>query len=392
MSPKKLPAHIKDLHGEEAYAVLSRVSELERAGKNIIQLQIGQPDFLTPEPIVEAAIASLKRGDHGYAPTLGIWELREAIARAESEKRGAAVRPECVAVMPGGKTGIFVAMSAVLGSGEEVMYPDPGFPTYRNVCDYLRAVPKPLPIVESRNFSFDRDAFDSLVSPKTKLIVLNSPSNPTGGVIPAEDLAFIADAAKKNGAWVISDDIYEELVFDGKRIPSIFDLPDMPSRTLVLNSFSKTYAMTGWRLGYIVAPAELMPVLDVLSVNLFACTATFTQYGALAAFPLSKEIERMRAEYKKRRDYLVEALNTIPGVSCKLPEGAFYTFPNVKSFGMPSAQIAERLLAEFDVAVLPGTAFGAYGEGYLRLSYATSMENLKEGIHRLTKGFAALQS
>ena len=391
MPPKEIPPHIRDLHGEEAYTVLARVVELEKKGKNIVKLQIGQPDFLTPEPVVKAAVASLERGDHGYAPTLGIWELRQAIAKAESEKRGFEVSPECVAIMPGGKTGIFVAMSLVLQQGEEVIYPDPGFPSYRNVCDFLSAVPKPLPIVEDKNFSFDHEAFDSLVSPKTKLIVLNSPSNPTGGVISKDDLTYVAEAAKKNGSWVISDEIYEELVFDGERAPSIYDLPGMPERTLVLNSFSKTYAMTGWRLGYIIAPRELMPVIDVISTNMFACATTFTQYGALAAFSLTKDVERMRSEYAKRRDYLVAALNNVPGVSCTMPKGAFYAFPNIKSFGLTSEEIAERLLTEFDVAVLPGTAFGPQGEGYLRLSYATSMENLEEGIRRLTKGFASLK-
>ena len=267
-----IPDVVRDLKGEAAYAVLARAEELEREGKNIVHMEIGQPDFKTPAPDVEAARLSLTRGDHGYAPTLGIRELREAIATRESKKRGIEVNWRNVAIMPGGKTAIFIAMAATLEAGDEVLYPDPGFPTYRNVSDYLRCVPKALPIVESRDFSFDREAFTRLVSPKTRMIILNSPSNPTGGVIPKDDLHFVAASAIKNNSWILSDEIYDELSFDEDRVASIWDIPEVREQTIVLNSFSKTFAMAGWRLGYMIVPDSLISIVDALSVNLFAST------------------------------------------------------------------------------------------------------------------------
>ena len=387
-----IPDYVNDLRGEAAYAVLARAGELERAGKHIVHMEIGQPDFKTPQPIVDAAIASLSRGDHGYAATLGVPKLREAIAQRESKKRGNTVDPRRIAVMPGGKTAIFVAMAAVLEKGDEVMYPDPGFPAYRNVSDYLQCVPCALPIVEERDFSFDRDTFSRLISPKTRMIVLNSPSNPTGGIIAPDDLQFIAHAVQKSDSWIISDEIYDELSFTDERVASIGDIEGMQERTFVLNSFSKTFAMAGWRLGYIIVPERLVPIVDALSVNLFACTATFVQHAGIAALELYDEVAHMRGEYKKRRDFLVDALNGIEGVTCRMPQGAFYVFPNISSFKRPSAEIARTLLEEYGVAVLPGTAFGEYGEGYLRLSYATSVENIREALVRIAAGLASIRA
>lgn len=387
-----IPDFVRDLKGEAAYAVLARAEELERKGKKIVHMEIGQPDFKTPAPIVKAALESLKRGDHGYAPTLGIRELREAIAKRESKKRGVDVSWQRVAVMPSGKTAIFIAMAATLEAGDEVVYPDPGFPTYGNVSHYLRCDGKPLPIVESRDFSFDREAFTHLISPKTRMIILNSPSNPTGGIIPTEDLGFVAEHAKKNGAWILSDEIYDELSFDEERVASIWDIAEVREQTIVLNSFSKTFAMAGWRLGYMIVPEPMIPIIDALSVNIFACAATFTQHAGILASSLYDEVAHMRSQYLERREYLIEALNKIEGVSCRMPKGAFYAFPNVSSFGKSSEKIAEKLLVDFGVAVLPGTAFGAFGEGYLRLSYATSMENIREGVRRIAEGLASLRT
>src|SRR3989338_4397378 len=386
-----IPDYVQELKGEAAFAVLARVEELERKGRNIVHMEIGQPDFKTPSPIVDAALESLRRGDHGYAPTLGIRELREAIAKRESRKRGAEVSWQNVAIMPGGKMAIFVAMSATLEAGDEVIYPDPGFPTYGNVTNYLQCIPKMLPLVESRNFSFDREVFVQLISPKTRMIILNSPNNPTGGVIPADDLRFVAEYARKNGIWIISDEIYDELSFGEERAPSIWDLPDVRQQSIVLNSFSKTFAMAGWRLGYAIVPDQLISAISMLSVNLFGCTATFTQHAGIVAASLSNEVIYMRSQYLERRNYLVDALNKIKGVSCCMPEGAFYAFPNVSSFGRKSSEIAEKLLVDFGVAVLPGTAFGEHGEGYLRLSYATSMENIREAVKRISKGLDSLR-
>lgn len=382
----------KRLKGEAAYEVLAKAKALEAQGKKIVHLEIGQPDFRTPEPIIRAAIESLERGETGYAPTLGLQELREAIAKKESAMRGVSVDPAQVVVVPGAKTGLFLVMAATLNPGDEVIYPDPGFPAYENIATYLGAVLRPLPIVESRGFSFDRDTFASLVNEKTKLVVLNSPSNPTGGVIPADDLAFVAELAQKYDFHILSDEIYNELSFDGATVASIFDLPSVRERTLVVNGYSKTYAMPGWRLGYVIAPMAFMGVLEMLAVNLFSCTATFTQRAGVVAVSDVGDIEHMRTEYQSRRDFLVEALNAIPGVTCAVPGGAFYVFPNITSFGKTSQEIADHLLANAGVAVLPGTAFGGHGEGYLRLSYATSRVELEEAVRRIASGLASISA
>jgi len=377
------------LKGEAAFEVLAKARALEKQGKHIVHLEIGQPDFKTPASVVKAAIESLERGETGYAPTLGLPELREAIAKRESSLRGVSIDPATVVVVPGAKTGIFLAMAATLEPSDEVIYPDPGFPAYENIATYLGATLRPLPIVESRDFSFDREAFAELVNKKTKLVVLNSPSNPTGGVIPLEDLTFIAELARSHNFYVLSDEIYDELSFSGVA-SSPFDIPELRERTLMVNGFSKIYAMPGWRLGYVIAPPSFMGVMETLAVNLFSCTATFTQKAGVVAISDRDNVVHMREEYQARRDYLVDALNAIPNVTCRVPGGAFYVFPNVSAFGKTSQEIADYLLEETGVAVLPGTAFGAHGEGYLRLSYATSRADLEEAVRRIRKGLAEL--
>lgn len=377
------------LKGEAAYQVLARARALERQGRSIVHLEIGQPDFKTPKAIVDAAIASLTRGDTGYAPTLGLPELREAIAGRETKRQTAAVAADQVVVVPGAKTAIFLAMAVVLEPGDEVIHPDPAFPAYENIADYLGAVRRPLPLLEEKDFSFDRAKFESLITPKTKLVILNSPSNPTGGVIPADDLEFVAQLAVKHNFYICTDEIYDELSYE-EQPGSVYALAGCADRTFIVNGFSKTYAMPGWRLGYLVAPHALMGAIENLAVNVFSCTTTFSQYAAITALSDEHDIGAMRVEYKRRRDYLVSALNAIPGVTCRTPGGAFYVFPNITSFGRSSQEIADHLLDGSGVALLPGTAFGACGEGYLRLSYAAGQRELEEAVRRISKGLATL--
>ncbi len=387
--PKNIAKLVQEMKGEGAYEVLAKSKLLEREGKNIVHVEIGQPDFATPQKIVEAAIQSLRNGETGYAPTLGMPELRTAIAEYDSKNRNVKVDTEQVVVTPGAKMALVLAMFAVLEKGDEMIFPDPAFPAYENICRYLGAVPVSLPLLEEKDFSFDRKVFESLITPKTKLIVLSSPSNPTGGVIPEDDLKFVAELAQKNDIFVLSDEIYNELSFEGQT-PSIYNFEGMKDRTFVVNGFSKTFAMTGWRLGYLIAPSKFLPAIENLAVNLFSCTTTFVQRAGIVALKEVTDTVNMREEYKKRRDYLVEALNNIPGVTCKKPGGAFYVFPNISSFGKTSFEIGELLLKN-GVAALAGTYFGKYGEGYLRMSYATSMEQLQEAIKRMTKAFETLK-
>lgn len=377
------------LKGEGAYEVLAKAKALEATGKNIVHLEIGQPDFVTPAYIIDEATASLRRGDTGYAPAAGLHELREAIALREGKLRNRTIGAGSVFVTPGAKTSLFLAMAATVNPGDEVIVPDPGFPAYESIALYLGAVPKGLPIVEDKQFSFDRDAFQSLVSDKTALVVLNSPSNPTGGIIPKEDLAFVAELAQKHNFYILSDEIYDELAFEGDA-PSIAECEGMQDRTFIVNGFSKTYAMPGWRLGYVVVPKGFEETAEMLAVNVFSCTNTFVQRAGVRALEQTDETEAMKEEYRRRRDFVVTTLNAIPGVTCTSPGGAFYAFPNVSSFGHTSEEIANHLLENVGVAVLAGTYFGGQGEGYLRLSFATSMKELEEGLKRIQAGLGTL--
>ncbi|MBN2198083.1 pyridoxal phosphate-dependent aminotransferase [Candidatus Wolfebacteria bacterium] len=386
---KKLPDFIeqaKKIKGEAAYEVLARVQELEREGKKIIHLEIGQPDFITPKVICDEAIKAIKKGKTKYTSPLGVFELRSAIADYLNKKRGLKVSPRMIGVTPSAKTAIYLAMIAILKPGDEVIYPDPGFPAYGNLVEFLGCRAKPVPLIEENNFNFDLKIFSNLFSSKTKLVILNSPNNPTGSVIPRKNLEFIANLIKKHNCWVLSDEIYSELFYDIKNYPSIFSLKNMPERTLLIDGFSKTYSMTGWRLGYLIFPEKFESIIDNLFVNSFACVADFIQYAGIVALKkANKDVKKMTEEFKKRRDFIVKGLNEIKGISCLKPPGAFYVFPNIKSFGLSSQKLADYLLDKAGVALLPGTAFGKYGEGYLRISYANSIGNIAKALRKIEK-------
>ena len=386
----RLAERIGRLKAEGAYEMLARAQALEAQGREIIHLEIGQPDFDTTPGAALAGIRAITTGLTRYNPPPGIPELRAAVAAEISRTRGVAVGPENVVIMPGGKPVIFFPMLALLEPGDEVIYPDPGFPTYESVTRFLGAMPRPVPLSEDNGFSFDMAAFEEALSVRTRLIILNSPSNPTGSVIPQRDLERIAEAARVHDAWVLSDEIYSRLMYDGEHT-SIISLPGMLERTVLLDGFSKTYAMTGWRLGYGIMPIQLAEAVALLLTNSIGCTATFTQHAGLAALTGPQDdVDKMVAQFRQRRDAIVEGLNAIPGITCLKPQGAFYVFPNVRSFGKTSAELSAYLLDTAGVAVLPGTAFGRYGEGYLRLSYANSLENIERALMRMREALARL--
>lgn len=379
------------LQPEGAYQVLARAQALEAAGRHIIHLEIGQPDFDTFENISEAGRRAITEGKTRYTPPSGLPALREAIAEVAGAQRGVHFDPGQVVVAAGTKPNMFGSTLALVRPGDEVLYPDPGFPTYKAMVDVAGGVAIRVPLEEENGFSFDLDAFDRLINERTRLIILNSPSNPTGGVIPRADLEHIAEAAQRYDCWVLSDEIYMRILYDGQEAPSIVSLPGMGERTIVIDGFSKTYAMTGWRLGYGIMPLDLARRMDLLLTHSVGCPAHFTQIAALEALrgPQDRVGEVVR-EYQVRRDLLVNGLNSIPGITCRKPQGAFYCFPNVKSFGMKSSDLADYLLEEAGVAILPGTAFGDYGEGYIRLSYSTSRETLMAGLEGLRMALSKL--
>lgn len=384
---------VQHLEAEGAYAVLAQAQALERQGRNIVHLEIGQPDFPTFPHISEAGIDAIRRGRTRYTPPNGTAEFREVIAREAGARRGIEIHPDGVVVAPGTKPGLFFPTLALVEPGDEVIFPDPGFPTYAAVTKVTGGVPVPIPLREENSFSFDLDVFDARINDRTRVIFLNSPANPTGGVIPLDDLKHIAEKAAKHNAWIISDEIYARLVYDGGAAPSIAALDGMLERTVIVDGFSKTYAMTGWRLGFMVAPPALAHRLELLVTHSTGCTATFTQDAGMAALGGPQDaVDAVVIEYQRRRNRLLELVNAIPGVHARKPEGAFYVFPNVKSFGIPSKELARRILNEAGVAVLSGTDFGPGGEGYLRIAYATSMEQIEEGMSRLAAFFARLES
>lgn len=379
---------VTPLRPEGAYAVLARAQALEAQGRRIVHLEIGQPDFPTPAHVSEAAIQAILAGKTKYNPPAGIWPLREAIAEYAGRQRGLNIEPERVVVGPGSKPGLFFPTLALVAPGDEVLYPDPGFPTYEAMIRVAGGVPVPVPLREDNHFSFDLEAFDRLLSPRTRLIILNSPANPTGGVIPLADLEHIAARAQEYNCWVLSDEIYSRLTYDGVVAHSIAEIPGMFDRTVIVDGFSKTYSMTGWRLGYVIAPPALAERLELLLTHAVGCTATFTQYAGLEALTGPQDfVEQMKAEYQRRRDRMLELVNAIPGVHAQTPQGAFYLFPNVRSYGLSSHEIAMRLLDEAGVAVLAGSDFGPGGEGYLRLVYAVSMEAIEEGMDKIHRWF-----
>ncbi|NWF86103.1 MAG: pyridoxal phosphate-dependent aminotransferase [Bryobacteraceae bacterium] len=381
----QLAASMARIGTETAFEVLVRARALEAEGRSIIHLEIGEPDFPTPRHILEAAKTALDEGWTHYGPTQGQPDLREAIAQAVSASRGIPADGSRVVVVPGGKPIIFFPLIALLEPGDEVIYPNPSFPIYESMINFTGAKPVPIPLIENRGFSFDLDLFRSSLTDRTKLVILNSPANPTGGVIPEEDIRAMAEILAPRDIMVLSDEIYSRMSY-GPRVVSIASMPGMLEKTIILDGFSKTYAMTGWRIGYGVMPPWLVDAVNKLMVNSNSCTASFTQRAALAAITGPQEpSQQMIAEFRRRRDVFVSALNTLPGFSCPLPEGAFYAFPNITGTGMKSRALADALLERAGVAALSGTAFGAFGEGYLRFSYANSLENLLEAVERMRR-------
>lgn len=372
------------LKPEGAYQVLARANQLESEGKNIIHFEIGQPDYPTFENVSQAGVDAIRAGKTRYTPPAGMPSLREAIAEDAGRRRGIDVPPDEVVVSPGGKPNLFFPALALIEPGDEVIYPDPGFPTYKAMIGVAGGVPVAVPLLEENSFSFDLDAFDSLINKRTRLIILNSPGNPTGGVIPLADLEHIASQAGRYGCWVMSDEIYTRIVYDGLAAPSIAALPGMKARTIIVDGFSKTYSMTGWRLGYGIMPRELAARVELLLTHSVGSTAHFTQYAGLEAVTGPQEtVDAMVLEYQHRRDVIVDGLNAIPGFTCQKPQGAFYVFPNITGTGMDSSDLANHILEKAGVALLPGTAFGEFGEGFLRLSYANSIENIEKGLERI---------
>jgi aspartate aminotransferase len=381
-------AHLKP---EGAYQVLAQAQALEASGQDILHLEIGQPDFETFDNIRLAGMRAIAEGYTRYTPPNGITALREAIARDAGQRRGVDIHPSQVVVSPGAKPDLFFPILALVEPGDEVIYPDPGFPSYEAIIHAAGGNPVPVPLVEQRSFSFDLEAFHQLLSPRTRLVILNSPGNPTGGVIPGADLVEIARAAQKYDFWVLSDEIYMRLAYDGLKAPSIASLPGMMDRTIIVDGFSKTYAMTGWRLGFGIMPRSLAQVVELLLTHSVGCTAEFTQVAGLEALNAPQDqAEAMVHEYQARRDAIVAGLNAIPGITCQRPQGAFYVFPNIKSIGLPSNQLAGILLEKAGVAVLPGSDFGQHGEGYLRLTYANSLDNIRQALDRIGKLVAHL--
>jgi aspartate/methionine/tyrosine aminotransferase len=368
---------------ETAFEVLVRARALEAEGRSVIHLEIGEPDFDTPRHIVEAAKQALDEGYTHYGPAQGLPELREAAAGYLSRTRGIAAAPGNICVVPGGKPIMYFSMLALLNPGDEVIYPNPSFPIYESMIRYCGATPVPMRLREASGFSFDIGEFRDRLTPRTKLVILNSPANPTGGVMPREDIAAIAGLLQNHGAVVLSDEIYSRMCY-GREFASIASFPGMLEKTILLDGFSKTYAMTGWRLGYGHMPSFLVEPVNKLMVNSNSCTATFTQRAGIAALRGSQEpAERMIAEFRRRRDVFVAGLNSIPGFHCSMPEGAFYAFPNIQATGWQSKPLAGALLDHTGVACLGGTAFGEFGEGYLRFSYANSLDNLQAAVERI---------
>lgn len=381
----RLAERMYRLGTETAFEVADRARALEAQGKPMIHLEIGEPDFDTPANVRAAACAALNEGYTHYNPSVGIADLRETIAEYAGKNRGLSFNPANVVVTPGAKPIMFYTIMALVEPGDEVIYPNPGFPIYESMINFLGGVAVPLQLSESRDFRIDLDELESKVSSKTRLIIINSPHNPTGGVLTQSDLKAIADLAIKHDVMVLADEIYSEIVYEGKH-HSILDFPGMMERTVLLDGFSKTFAMTGWRLGYGLFPRELVPHIARLIVNSVSCTSTFSQRAAIAALTGPRdEVNRMLQAFAMRRGLVYEGLNKTPGLRCNKPEGAFYAFPNITGTGMDSRAYADYLMNEANVAVLPGTAFGEFGEGYIRISFANSAENLRKAMERIAE-------
>ncbi|MCS6994378.1 MAG: pyridoxal phosphate-dependent aminotransferase [Anaerolineales bacterium] len=381
MSFSRRTTHLKP---EGAYAVLARANQLEAEGKDILHLEIGQPDYETFPNVSLAGIRAITQGKTRYTAPDGMPALKEVIARDAGARRGMQIDPDEVVVSPGGKPNLFFPTLALVEPGDEVLYPDPGFPTYEAMIRVAGGVPVAVPLREGNRFSFDLAAFDRLINERTRLIILNSPGNPTGGVIPLTDLEHIAAQARRYDVWVMSDELYARIVYDDLSAPSIATLPGMKERTIIVDGFSKTYSMTGWRLGFGIMPRALAERVGLLLTHSIGSTAHFTQFAGVEALTGPQEmVNAMVAEYQRRRDAMVDGLNSLPGFSCQKPQGAFYAFPNITGTGMTSEALAALFLEKAGVALLPGSAFGEHGEGYLRLSYATSIQTIEKAIERM---------
>ena len=370
---------------ENAFAVLARANTLASHGRDIINLGIGQPDFRTPDFIVEAAVKALREGAHGYTPATGIPPLREAVAADLHKRYKVEVSPDSVMIMPGGKPTMYMAIVMFGEPGAEILYPDPGFPIYRSMIEYTGAKPIPVPIREENGFAFSAEETLMLITPKTRLLILNSPANPTGGVTPKSEIdKLVAGLEKWPDVAIMSDEIYDQMTYDGEKHVCLLSYPSIRDRLILLNGWSKTYAMTGWRLGYAIWPGKLYDYARKLAVNLYSCVNAATQHAGLAALKGPQhEVAKMVAEFDKRRKVVVDGLNKLPGVSCMTPKGAFYAFPNVKRTGWKAKALASALLEDSGVAVIGGPDFGILGEGYLRLSYANSTENILKALERM---------
>lgn len=381
-----LAQRMSRLGTETAFEVLARARALEERGKSIIHLQIGEPDSPTPSHICEAAKKALDEGFTHYTPSAGHAPLRDAVVRWVRKARGVELRRENVVITTGGKPVIFHCILALVEAADEVIYPNPGYPIYESVIQFVGAKAVPLPILEEKDFRFDIRDLEKRVSRKTKMIILNSPQNPTGGILAREELRRVAELARQHDCWILTDEIYSQIIYEGARFESIMTEPGISDRLIVLDGWSKAYAMTGWRMGYGIMPQELAVAVTRLITNSEACNNSFAQIGGIAALEGSQEeVRRMVAEFQKRREVIVDGLNRIKGFSCRRPQGAFYVFPNIQRTGKSSRELADYLLNEAGVACLAGTCFGSFGEGYLRFSYANSIENIQEGLRRIEK-------
>ena len=368
---------------ESAFEVLAKAKSLEAQGKDIIHLEIGQPDFSTPMNVCETAFKAMKDGHTGYCPSAGIPEFREVVAQHIAETRNIDIHPDEVTVTPGAKPIIFFTILALVDDGDEVIYPEPGFPVYESVIDFIGGKAIPLPLREEVDFRFRIEDLSDRITDRTKLLILNSPQNPTGGILTESDLTDIAELAQKHNFYILTDEVYSRLLYEGTH-QSIISLPGMKEKTILIDGHSKTYAMTGWRLGYGIAPREIADKITRLTINSNSCTATFTQYAGIEALTGPQTfVTQMVTEFRKRRDVIVDGLNDIDGLSCVKPLGSFYVFPNVTQLPISCEDLADYIMDEVGVALLPGTAFGKYGDGYLRLSYANSLENITDALNRI---------
>ena len=384
--PIRFAERMDHIGTEGAFEVLAKARRLEAQGRDIVHLEIGEPDFATPDNIVEAAVGALQSGYTHYTPAGGIMEARQAVAGFVQRRLGVDVDPAEVVLVPGSKNVLLFTLLACIEPGDEVIYPDPGYPVYASLINFIRAAPVPIRLREERQFRIDLDELGALITPRTRLLIVNTPQNPTGGVLTKEDVERIAELANRHDLLVIADEIYSQLVYDGFQHVSLLSQPGMKERTVLMDGMSKAYAMCGWRLGYGVSPRELAAKMETLMINSSSCAAAFTQMATIEALE-SPESERAVAamvdKFRARRDLLVDGLNRITGVRCARPDGAFYAFPNIEGTGLKENEMADRLLDEAGVAVLPGTAFGAAGEGYIRLAYTQGEQDLNKALERI---------